>query len=147
IVARTIAGHLPDRFGGAQVALIFVIMQAAGLLLMWLAKTTLIASAGATLAGFGYSLVYPGLGVEAVRGTTPQNRGLAMGLYTAFLDVAMAAGSPALGWVGGHAGLGAVFLVSAVVVLCTAVVAVRLLHRHGAPVCTYPLIATAIAIA
>ncbi|MBN3751677.1 MFS transporter [Paraburkholderia sp. Tr-20389] len=130
ILARTIAGHLPDRFGGARVALIFVVMQAAGLLLMSQAKTSLIASAGATLAGFGYSLVYPGLGVEAVRGTTPQNRGLAMGLYTVFLDVAMAAGSPALGWVGGHAGLGAVFLVSAVVVLCTTGVAVRLLCRR-----------------
>jgi predicted MFS family arabinose efflux permease len=121
IFARTIAGHLPDRLGGAKVALIFVIVQAAGLLLMWAAKTALIATAGATLAGFGYSLVYAGLGVEAISGTTPRNRGLAMGLYTAFLDVAMAAGSPALGWVGGRAGLAAVFLVSAMLVLCTSV--------------------------
>ncbi|CAM2168109.1 hypothetical protein PSAC2689_170141 [Paraburkholderia sacchari] len=40
---------------------------------------------------------------------------MAIGIYTAFLDVAMAGGSPALGWVGGHAGLRAAFLVSAVV--------------------------------
>lgn len=131
ILARTVGGHLPDRFGGARVALIFVIVQTSGLLLMWLARTTLIASVGAALAGFGYSLVYPGLGVEAVRGTTPKNRGLAMGLYTAFLDVAMATGSPALGWIGGHVSLGAVFLVSALVVLCTAGVAFRLLPRDG----------------
>jgi predicted MFS family arabinose efflux permease len=98
---------------------------------MWLARTTLIASVGAALAGFGYSLVYPGLGVEAVRGTTPKNRGLAMGLYTAFLDVAMATGSPALGWIGGRVSLGAVFLVSALVVLCTAGVAFHLLPRDG----------------
>lgn len=130
IAARTVVGHLPDQLGGAKVAAIFVIVQAAGLLLVWLAKTSLLASAGAALAGFGYSLVYPGLGVEAVRGITPKNRGTAMGIYTAFLDVAMAVGSPALGWVGGHAGLRAVFLVSAVVAACTAGVAFQLLRKH-----------------
>ncbi|MPW20034.1 MFS transporter [Paraburkholderia sp. CNPSo 3157] len=130
IAARTIVGHLPDRFGGAGVAAIFVIVHAAGLLLIWLARTWLLASAGAALAGFGYSLVYPGLGVEAVSGITPKNRGMAMATYTAFLDVAMSVGSPALGWVGGHAGLRAVFLVSAVVVACTAGVAFQLLRKH-----------------
>lgn len=128
IVARLIAGHLPDKFGGARVALIFVLVQTGGLVLMWLSRNAMIASVGAAVAGFGYSLVYPGLGVEAVRGTYPENRGLAMGIYTAFLDVAMAVGSPALGWIASHAGLGAVFIASAIVVLCTAGIAVRLLH-------------------
>ncbi|BFG80862.1 MFS transporter [Paraburkholderia terrae] len=133
IVARTFAGHLPDRFGGAQVALVFVVVQAAGLLLMSAANTTLAASAGAVLAGFGYSLVYPGLGVEAVKSTTPDNCGLTMGIYTAFLDVAMAAGGPMLGWIGGEAGLQAVFQVSSVVVFCTAGVAVCVLRRRNMP--------------
>jgi predicted MFS family arabinose efflux permease len=97
---------------------------------MWLAKTTLLASAGAAIAGFGYSLVYPGLGVEAVSGIKPKNRGIAMGIYTAFLDVAMAIGSPALGWVGAHASLRAVFLTSAVIVACTAGVAGQLLRTR-----------------
>jgi MFS family permease len=130
IAARTIAGHLPDRFGGARVALIFVVVQATGLLLMWLAETMLLASAGAAIAGFGYSLVYPGLGVEAVSGIAPKNRGIAMGIYTAFLDVAMAIGSPALGWVGAHASLRVVFLTSAVIVSSTAGVAGQLLRRQ-----------------
>ncbi|MEN8505014.1 MFS transporter [Paraburkholderia sp. DD10] len=129
IAARAIAGHLPDRFGGARVASVFVIFEAAGLLLMWLAKTSLVASVGAAVAGFGYSLVYPGLGVEAVSGIAPKNRGMAMGVYTVFLDVAMAIGSPALGWVGGHAGLRAVFMVSAVIVACTAGVSIQLLRK------------------
>lgn len=129
IVSRLIAGHLPDKFGGAKVALVFVLVQTAGLVLMWLTRNSAIASVGAAIAGFGYSLIYPGLGVEAVRGTSPENRGLAMGIYTAFLDVAMAIGSPALGWIAGQAGLGAVFIASALVVLCTAGIAVRLLQR------------------
>jgi MFS family permease len=56
-----------------------------------------LALAGAALTGFGYSLVYPGLRVEAIRRVAPQNRGLAMGAYTAFLDVALGFGIPALG--------------------------------------------------
>ncbi|MGF6976213.1 putative MFS family arabinose efflux permease [Paraburkholderia sp. JPY465] len=137
MLARSVAGHLPDRFGGAKVALVFVVIQAAGLILMWLARTSLVASAGAAVAGFGYSLVYPGLGVEAVSATSPKNRGLAMGIFTAFLDVAMAVGSPTLGWVGGHLGLAAVFLVGAASVFGSGGVAGRLLYtkssleRHG----------------
>ncbi|ROP62027.1 putative MFS family arabinose efflux permease [Enterobacter sp. BIGb0383] len=129
IVARTVAGHLPDRFGGARIALIFVLVQAAGLFLIWLAGTSLVASVGAAFAGFGYSLVYPGLGIEAISGSTPQNRGMVMGIYTAFLDVAMAIGSPALGWIGGHLGLNAIFLTGALIVLSTAMVAYLLLKR------------------
>lgn len=129
IFARMIAGHLPDKFGGAKVALIFVLVQSAGLTVMSLSRNPLTASVGATLAGFGYSLVYPSLGVEAVRGTAPENRGLAMGIFTAFLDVAMAIGSPALGWVAANAGLSSVFITSAVTVLFTAVIAARLLQR------------------
>jgi hypothetical protein len=41
-----------------------------------------------TATGFGYSLVYPGFDVEAVHRAPPQSRGLAMGAYTAFLDLA-----------------------------------------------------------
>jgi predicted MFS family arabinose efflux permease len=86
------------------------------------------ASVGAALAGFGYSLVYPGLGVEAVRGTSPENRGLAMGIHTVFLDVAIAIGSPALGWVADGNGLNVVFLVSAGVTVCTTAMALHLAY-------------------
>jgi MFS family permease len=128
IVARVVCGHVPDRFGGAKTALLFVLVQSAGLLIMGFAESSLIASSGAALSGLGYSLVYPGLGVEAVGGTSPENRGIAMGIYTAFLDVAMAIGSPVLGWVADREGMSAVFIVSAVVTLCAATIAFRLLN-------------------
>jgi MFS family permease len=95
---------------------------------MWTASNSGVAAAGAALTGFGYSLVYPGLGVEAVRRAPPQSRGLAMGAYTVFLDVALGFGSPALGLLAGWSGLGSVFLASAIVVLCAAGVAAWLLH-------------------
>jgi predicted MFS family arabinose efflux permease len=87
-----------------------------------------VALGGAALTGIGYSLVYPGLGAEAVRGVPAESRGLAMGAYTAFLDVALGLGTPALGLVAEIAGLGAVFLVSAGAALCAAPIAASFLR-------------------
>src|SRR5947207_10245249 len=127
VAGRLFFGHVPDRLGGARVALVCIFIEGAGLALMWLAGDHTLAAIGAALAGFGYSLVYPGLGVEAVRAAPPQSRGLAMGAYTVFLDIALGLGSPLLGLVAGFAGFGAVFLASSIVVFCAAAVAVRLL--------------------
>ena len=110
VAARLFLGHTPDKLGGAKVALVCVFVEAAGLALIWFASSVVFAAAGAALTGFGYSLVYPGLGVEAVRRAPPHSRGLAMGAYTVFLDVALGFGSPALGLVAGWTGLGSVFL-------------------------------------
>jgi predicted MFS family arabinose efflux permease len=104
----------------------FVLIQSAGLMLIWLANGPLLATVGAALAGLSYSLVYPGFGENAVRGVAPENRGLAMGLYTGCLDLALGFGSPALGWIAGRTSLDAVFGISAVVVLGAAAVALRL---------------------
>ena len=119
------------KLGGAKVALVCVFIEAAGLALIWFASNPVLAAAGAALTGFGYSLVYPGLGVEAVRSAPPQSRGLAMGAYTVFLDAALGFGSPALGLVAGWTGLGSVFLASAILVLCAAVIAAWLLRKNS----------------
>jgi MFS family permease len=127
IVARVAFGHLPDRIGGAKVALVCVLIEAAGQALIWLAPWSALALVGATLTGLGYPLAYPGFGVEAVQRAPAESRGLAMGAYTAFWDVALGLANPALGLVASEAGVGAVFLVSTLVVMCAAVVAVGLL--------------------
>ena len=98
------------------------------LLHIWFAPWSTLALIGATLTGFGYSLVYPGFGVEAVRRAPPQSRGLAMGAYTACLDLALGIASPALGLIAGGAGLSAVFLASTLAVLCAAPIAMQLLY-------------------
>lgn len=126
VVARLLFGHLPDRLGGARVALACVLIEAAGLALIGLAPDRVWAAAGAALAGFGYSLVYPGLGVEAVRRAPAQSRGVAMGAYTVCLDLALGFGSPALGLAAGWTGLGSAFLASALVALGAAAIALWL---------------------
>ena len=132
VVARLLFGHLPDRIGGAKVALVCVLIEAAGLALMAFAPSPIPAAIGAALVGFGYALVFPGLGVEAVRRAPPESRGIAMGAYTACLDLALGVSGPVLGLVASGMGLNAVFLVSALAVLAAALVALRLLKAGDA---------------
>lgn len=96
--------------------------------MIWLAATRLAVFGGAALAGLGYSLVYPGFGVEAIRRAPPESRGLAMGAYTACLDLALRITAPLLGLIAGGAGLNAVFLASALIVLSGACIALRLMR-------------------
>ena len=109
-----------------------VLSYAAGQALIWLSVRPEMALAGAALTGFGFSLVYPGFGVEAVLRVPAQSRGLAMGAYTAFLDLAQGLASPALGLLATGATLNVVFLASAVTVLFAALVAAWLI-AHPAP--------------
>jgi predicted MFS family arabinose efflux permease len=79
------------------------------------------------LTGLGYSLVYPALGVEAVRRAPPESRALVMGAYTACLDLALGLAGPGLGLIASTQGLGAVFLASTLLVLSAAAVAIKLM--------------------
>lgn len=127
IGARILFGHLPDKIGGARVALVCVVIEAVGQLLIWGADSAPVAYLGAALTGFGYSLAFPGFGVEAVRRAPPQSRGVAMGAYVAFLDISLGITGPAAGALAGIWGVGAVYLVGAAAVALSLLVAVRLL--------------------
>jgi predicted MFS family arabinose efflux permease len=52
-----------------------------------------------------------------------------MGAYTACLDLALGVGTPAPGLVAGRSELADVFLVSAVVVSCSAFIILHVMHR------------------
>ncbi len=90
------------------------------------------AYAGAALTGFGYSLVFPGFGVEAMRRAPPQTRGLAMGAYVAFLDLSLGITSPLAGALASHAGVQSVYLAGGAVVGLSMLVALSLLSKPPA---------------
>lgn len=128
IAARIFFGHLPDKLGGAKVALVCVVIEAIGQLLIWRADTVSLAYLGAALTGFGYSLAFPGFGVEAMRRAPPQTRGLAMGAYVAFLDISLGITSPVAGALATAWGVDVVYLAGAVAVALSFVVALMLLN-------------------
>ncbi len=127
IGARLLFGHLPDKVGGAKVALICVLIEAGGQAMIWLAPTPVVAFVGAALTGFGYSLAFPGFGVESVKRAPPQNRGAAMGAYVAFLDIALGLINPGAGALAGVWGIEAVFFFGTLVVAGGSLVALWLL--------------------
>ena len=114
-----------------------MIIEAAGQLLIWGADTAVMAYIGAALTGFGYSLAFPGFGVEAVRRAPPQTRSLAMGAYVAFLDMSLGITSPLAGLLADAGGIASVYLAGATAVALSVVVALKLLfgaskgNRHA----------------
>ncbi len=110
-----------------------VLIEAAGQLLIWQADHVLMAYAGAALTGFGFSLAFPGFGVEAVRRSLPQSRGAAMGAFVAFLDISLGITGPAAGAIASTAGVSAVYLAGAAAVALAAVVAMVLLVNPQHP--------------
>lgn len=95
-VRLTLAG-LPERFGGANVSAVSLAVEAAGQVLLVFAADPATAVLGAALTGAGVSLVVPSLGAEAIRRVPPQNRGLAIGGFVAFLDISLGIAAPLAG--------------------------------------------------
>lgn len=131
IGARIFFGHLPDKLGGAKVAMVSVAIEAVGLLFIWGAGSAPLAYIGAALTGFGYSLAYPGFGVEAVRRAPPQSRSLAMGAYVAFMDIALGLTTPMAGALAGAKGISSIYLAGTITVALALVIALRLLSENS----------------
>jgi MFS family permease len=113
ILARFAFGTFPDRFGGRYVGAAFLLAETAGMLLLSFAAAPVVAFLGAAFVGAGYSIVFPALGVEAVRNVPAQSRGSALGAFTMFFDAGLAVMGPVNGWIAAHAGIDAVYLVGA----------------------------------
>jgi MFS family permease len=114
IALRLLFGGLPDRIGGYRVAGISLLVEAAGQLLIWHAGSPIAALTGATLTGLGYSLVFPSLGIEAIRKVGAANRGLVLGAYMACFDLGLALAGPLAGVVAHSFDLAAAFVAAAV---------------------------------
>jgi len=123
ILVRLVLGHLPDRIGGYRVAVGSLAVEAVGQLLVWAAPTEAVALAGALVTGLGCALVFPALGVEALKRVLPANRGSAMGAFVAFLDIAYGVAGPSAGLVAGQFGFASVYLLGAFCAVIGAVLA------------------------
>jgi MFS family permease len=97
VFARLLFANAINRVGGFSVATVCFATESLGLLLLWLTHSEALAFAGAALTGFGFSLVFPALGVEAVRHIPPQDKGTALGAYGVFMDFSLMIIGPAAG--------------------------------------------------
>jgi MFS family permease len=129
VAARLGFAWTVTKWGGYPVAMVSLAIECAGLLVLWLAPAPLAARIGATIAGFGFSLVFPALGVEAVRKVPVESRGSALAIYTAFIDLSMGVAGPIAGAIVSAAGYPPIFLFAAV----AAVLGIALLLKIRQP--------------
>ncbi len=113
IFVRLVLGSLPDRMSGYRVALWSLVVEAVGQTMLWGAPQESVALAGALVTGLGCALVFPALGVEALKRVLPANRGSAMGAFVAFLDIAYGLSGPLAGVIAGQFGYAFVYLFGA----------------------------------
>ncbi|NKF21343.1 MFS transporter [Solimonas marina] len=94
IAVRLVFNNSINHHGGYRVAFVCFTTEIAGLALIGLATTPLMATVGSALAGLGFSLVFPALAVEVMRTIPDENRGAALGVYSVFIDLAMCVTGP-----------------------------------------------------
>jgi predicted MFS family arabinose efflux permease len=119
-IVRVLAGSLPDRVGGVPVALVSLCVEAAGQALLWLAPNPAMALAGSLLTGLGCSMIFPSMGLVAIKRVPPNLRGTAIGAFAAFQDLAYGLTGPVAGWIADRVGYRPVFLVG----LCAALLGI-----------------------
>ncbi len=132
ICIRLILGNTITRYGGVPVSLICFAIECLGLLIIWYASSAWIAGIGAFLTGSGFSLIFPALGVEAVKQVEEQNQGTALGTYSAFLDLALGLTGPLAGWVAGYYELETIYLLAAAVVALAFILVLRIYLQQRA---------------
>ncbi|WP_212796022.1 MFS transporter [Pseudomonas sp. St316] len=113
ILARLLFISSIARFGGFNSAIACMSIETLGLVLLWLAPSTAFALVGAGLAGFGLSLVYPALGVEAIKQVPNSSRGAGLSAYAVFFDLALAIAGPLMGAVALNLGYSSIFFCAA----------------------------------
>ena len=131
IGARLLFVNSIKHLGGYRVAIACLTVESLGLFLLWLAPTPWLALAGAALTGFGLSLVYPALGVEAVTRIPAASRSSALGAYAVFFDLALGVAGPLMGAIASGAGFAAIFLVAALMALTGMLLSLWLLRSES----------------
>ncbi len=126
IGVRIVAGNLPARLGPARTAALCAGAQAIGTLTVAVTASHpgWVAGAG-VVAGMGFGLSFPSLALDALGRVSPGDRGVAIGIVSAFFDVGLAASGVLLGGVAERAGYPAAFVVSAACAALAAVIVVR----------------------
>ncbi len=121
--SRLVLSRVPDRAGARRTATAAGLLEALGLAVIAAAHSLGMALLGALIVGVGFSMLFPSLALMVVGEVEDDRRGSAMGAFTAFFDIGVGLGGPIAGATAALAGYPAVFYLSAVAALGTAVLA------------------------
>lgn len=124
--ARLLFPNAINRLGGLNVAMLCFSVEAIGLLLVGFADTPMMAKIGTFLTGAGFSLVFPALGVVAVKAVPQHNQGSALATYTVFMDLSLGVSGPLAGLLMAWTGISMIYLAAAGLVMAALLLGWRL---------------------
>ena len=133
VATRLLFASMISKWGGHRVAIVSLAFECSGLILLALASVPFLARAGAALTGVGFSLVFPALGVEAVRNVPIHDRGTALGMYAAFADLSLGISGPVAGTIVLAMGYPPAFLFAATMAAFSMALAIALYRRRAEP--------------
>ena len=81
------------------------------------------------LYGLAYGVLFPSISALVADHTVPEERGMATGIFHAFLTAGVALGAPVIGWVGGVVGVELGLILSSVIMILALVIALTALRR------------------
>jgi predicted MFS family arabinose efflux permease len=129
IVARLLGARLPDRLGARRLSGTALLITAAGLGLMGVLPTVSGLLAGTLLLGLGVAFTTPALASLTVSRAPSNERGAALGTFSAFIDLAFGLGPIAMGGVAAASTTPVAFLSAAAVALLGAAILWRWLEE------------------
>ncbi|UZJ63642.1 MFS transporter [Sphingobacterium sp. KU25419] len=109
VLGRFVLTGSINKIGGVKIALYSMIIESVGLLMISFAPSPLLTIIGASITGLGFSMVFPALGVEAVKRASSANKGASLGAYGLFIDISLGVSGPLVGLVAKQFGMNFIF--------------------------------------
>lgn len=116
IIGRMFFSNAINDYGGVPVAMACLACETIGLLILAFMQQPGFALVGAAVTGFGFSLMFPSLGVEAVKLFSADRSGSALAAYGLFIDISLAVTGPLIGGLIESFGIEYMFSFAAVIV-------------------------------
>ncbi|MDP9955577.1 MFS family permease [Epilithonimonas hungarica] len=109
VAGRLVFSNAINRFGGINVAIASLAVETLGLTIISLSYHPYFALIGAGITGLGFSLIFPALGVMAMKTVPSSNQGSALAGYGLFIDISLGVTGPLIGGVADVFGLPYIF--------------------------------------
>jgi len=117
VAGRLVFSNVINNYGGIRVAIACLLVETIGLLIISFATNSEMALFGAGVTGLGFSLIFPALGVVAIKSVSPSSQGSALAGYGLFIDLSLCVAGPLIGGVADIWGMKYIFPFSALMVL------------------------------
>lgn len=117
VAGRLVFSNVINNYGGIKVAMACLFVEALGLVIIAVATNPETALLGAGVTGLGFSLIFPALGVVAIKSVSSSSQGSALAGYGLFIDLSLGVAGPLIGAVADLWGMKYIFPFSAVMVV------------------------------